>query len=43
MTKMLDLFEDYRSAANLDELWGKLHLYLADFGVTSIFYGLETV
>ncbi|ODS23647.1 hypothetical protein AB835_07530 [Candidatus Endobugula sertula] len=40
MTKMLDLFEDYRSAVNLDELWDKLHLRLANFGITSIFYGL---
>ena len=40
MNLTLDLFQDYQSACNRKELFGKLHANLEkDFGITSIFYG----
>ena len=35
-----DLFKDFQSAENIDELWAKLLKNLSNFGVTTAFYGI---
>lgn len=38
MNFAIDLYSDFLSAKTLDELWGKLHQHLANFGITNISY-----
>lgn len=38
MNFAIDLYSDFLSAKTLDELWGKLHLHLENFGITNVSY-----
>lgn len=40
MNKTLDIFEDFQSTKNLDELWETFHCQLSQYGVSSVFYGI---
>ncbi|SEH35951.1 helix-turn-helix transcriptional regulator [Magnetospirillum fulvum] len=41
--RVLDAIDDFRQAANRDDLWARLHRHLAEFGITGMIYGTEAM
>jgi len=41
--RVLDAIDDFRQAANRDDLWARLHRHLAEFGISGAIYGTEAL